>query len=145
MQIRRRRKSDSGCTPECDDEPLFERSGEYHRLLVARLLLYDPDVRCPNQLRRFSSDCLSSCRQGTQIRRDFFVSPRHGRWIDVKKIYLTGYSMGGMEASVLAARQPDMFAAVVPGHKRIGISNMAAACASTNICIFSFLSAATPR
>ena len=30
-------------------------------------------------------------------------------------------------------------------HKQIGISNMAAACASNNVCIFSFLSAATPQ
>ena len=92
-------------------------------------MLYGPDVRSPNQLRRLSSDCLSSCRQGTQIRRDVFVSRRHGRGIDVRKIYLTGYSMGGMEAFIFDANQPYMFAAVVPVHKQIGISNMAAACA----------------
>ena len=44
----------------------------------------------------------------------------------MRKIHFTGYSMGGMEALVFASRQQDMFAAVMPEQKQIGISNMVA-------------------
>ena len=35
-------------------------------------------------------------------------------WIDEDRVYLTGYSMGGMGTWEIAARRPDLFAAVAP-------------------------------
>ena len=42
-------------------------------------------------------------------------------WIDYRRIYLTGYSMGGMSTWELGAKRPDLFAAVCPvaGHHQI--------------------------